>query len=178
MATVGPEETWVLELHHGSSPAGPDSQYAHLSMTLSLPGVQSNRHSILVQWLPEAQLRTPRASLNLRNNCQKIKYPSQLRRILDLKLRINSMCGFTLLKFLYLLAVLGLCCYLPALSRCGKWGPLSSCGARAPPCGGFSCCRAWALDGLPQLRCMGLAVLQHVRSSQARNWTRVPCTGR
>ena len=134
-----------MELHCGSSPAGPDSQYAHLSMTLSLPGVQSNRHSILVQWLPEAQLRTPRASLNLRNNCQKIKYPSQLRRILDLKLRINSMCGFTLLKFLYLLAVLGLCCYLPALSRCGKWGLLSSCGARAPPCGGFSCCRAWAL---------------------------------
>ena len=158
-----------MELHCGSSPAGPDSQYAHLSMTLSLPGVQSNRHSILVQWLPEAQLRTPRASLNLRNNCQKIKYPSQLQRILDLKLRINSMCGFTLLKFLYLLAVLGLCCYLPALSRCGKWGLLSSCGARAPPCGGFSCCRAWALDGLPQLWCMGLAVLQHVRSSQARN---------
>ena len=79
------------------------------------------------------------------------------------------MCGFTLLKFLSLLAVLGLCCYLPALSRCGKWGLLSSCGARAPPCGGFFCCRAWALDGLPQLWCMGLAVLQHVRSSQARN---------
>ena len=91
-----------MELHRGSSPAGPDSQCTHLSVTLSLPGVQSNRHSILVQWLPEAQLRTPRASLNLRNYYQKIKYSNQLRGILDLKLRINTMCGFTLLKITYL----------------------------------------------------------------------------
>ena len=91
-----------MELYRRSFPAGPDSQCAHLSVTLSLPGVQSNRHSILVQWLPEAQLRTPWASLNLRNYYQNIKYPSQLRRILDLKLRINTMCGFTLFKNFYL----------------------------------------------------------------------------
>ena len=27
-------------------------------------------------------------------------------------------------------------------SSCGKWGLLSSCSARPPPCGGFSCCGA------------------------------------
>ena len=69
------------------------------------------------------------------------------------------MCGFTLLKFLYLLAVLGLCCYLPALSRCGKWGPLSSCGAQAPPCG-------------------GLVALQQVGSFGIRDGTHVPCVGK
>ena len=30
-------------------------------------------------------------------------------------------------------------------SSWGEQGLLSSCGARASPCGGFSCCRAWAL---------------------------------
>ena len=29
-------------------------------------------------------------------------------------------------------------------SSCGKQGLLSSCGARASHCSGFSCCRAWA----------------------------------
>ena len=30
-------------------------------------------------------------------------------------------------------------------SSSGEWGLLSSCGALASHCGGFSCCRAWTL---------------------------------
>ena len=33
-----------------------------------------------------------------------------------------------------------------ALSSCGQQGLLYSCGARASHCGGFSCCRAQALE--------------------------------
>ena len=29
---------------------------------------------------------------------------------------------------------------------CGDWGLLSSCGAWASHCGGFSCCGSWALE--------------------------------
>ena len=32
-----------------------------------------------------------------------------------------------------------------AFSGCGRRGLLSSCGAGASHCGGFSCCGAWAL---------------------------------
>ena len=45
-------------------------------------------------------------------------------------------------KICLFLAVLGLCC-------CGEWGLLSSFGAQACHCGGFSGCREWAL-GLTQ----------------------------
>ena len=38
-------------------------------------------------------------------------------------------------------------------SNCGEWRLLSSCGARAPHCSGFSCHRAQALE------CVGSAVL-------------------
>ena len=44
---------------------------------------------------------------------------------------------------LFILAVLGLCCYVRALSSRGKSGLLSS-GTLASHCGGFSCCRAWS----------------------------------
>ena len=46
--------------------------------------------------------------------------------------------------YLFILAVLGLCCYVRAFSSCGKSG-YTSCGALASRCGGFSCRRAWSL---------------------------------
>ena len=36
-------------------------------------------------------------------------------------------------------------CCARAFSSCGEQGLLSSWGAQASHCGGFSCCRAWAL---------------------------------
>ena len=44
------------------------------------------------------------------------------------------------------LAALGLCCCKWAFSSCGEWGLLSTGGARASHRGGFSCCRARALE--------------------------------
>ena len=46
--------------------------------------------------------------------------------------------------FFFFLAVLGLCCCSGFFSSCGEWGLLSSCGARASHCAGFSHCRAQA----------------------------------
>ena len=47
--------------------------------------------------------------------------------------------------FIYLfLAALGLHCCAWAFSSCGERGPPPHCGARAPHCGGFSCCGAQA----------------------------------
>ena len=42
--------------------------------------------------------------------------------------------------------MLGLCCCTLAFSGCGEQGLLSSCGAQASDCSGFSCCRAGALE--------------------------------
>ena len=48
--------------------------------------------------------------------------------------------------FIYLfLAALGLRCCMRAFSSCGERGATLCCGARAPHCGDFSCCRARAL---------------------------------
>ena len=43
------------------------------------------------------------------------------------------------------MAVLGLRCCSWAFSSCSEHGLLSSRGAWASYCGGFSCCGAWAL---------------------------------
>ena len=49
------------------------------------------------------------------------------------------------ISFVYLfLAPLGLCCCVRVFSSCGEQGLLSSCGAPASHCGGFSSCRARA----------------------------------
>ena len=45
-----------------------------------------------------------------------------------------------------MLTGLGLCCCARAFSSCSDWGLLSSCHVRASHCGGFSCCRAQAVD--------------------------------
>ena len=48
--------------------------------------------------------------------------------------------------FIYLVwAVLGLRCCTQAFSSCGERGATLRCGAWAPHCSGFSCCRPWAL---------------------------------
>ena len=78
-------------------------------------------------------------------------------------------------------------------SSCGEQGLLSSRGARASHRGGSSCCGAWALaptDLSTAQYCGSWAreprpsgydawaqLLYHVRSSQTRGGTRVPCFG-
>ena len=56
---------------------------------------------------------------------------------------------FFLNKFIYFiylfLAALGLGCCVQAFSGCGERGATLRCGVQASHCGGFSCCRAWAL---------------------------------
>ena len=47
--------------------------------------------------------------------------------------------------FFFFLAVLGLRCCARAFSSCGEQGATLCCSAQASHCGGFSCCRAWAL---------------------------------
>ena len=54
-------------------------------------------------------------------------------------------------------------------------GATLCCGARASHCGGFSCCRAWALGAWASV----VAVCgMHVGSSWTRDQTCVPCIGR
>ena len=48
--------------------------------------------------------------------------------------------------FFNLLAVLGLCCCTWVFSSFGEWGLLSSCSVQSSYCGGFSCCKAQALE--------------------------------
>ena len=77
-------------------------------------------------------------------------------------------------------------------------GATLRCGVRASHCGGFSCCRAWALEHrlsncdtraqqlwltgsrmqAQQLWSMGLVSSRHVGSSRTRAQTSVPCIGR
>ena len=94
--------------------------------------------------------------------------------------------------FVYLiLAVLGLCCYAKAFSSCRKWGLGCSCSVRASHCGCFSNCRAPALGGWGSVIATrslqstssivvvhNLVAVQHVGSSQTRDWTHVPCITR
>ena len=61
-------------------------------------------------------------------------------------------------------------------SSCWERGLLSSGGAQAYHCGGFSCCRAQTLElGLSSLWPQGLVVWWHMGSSQTRDWTHVSC---
>ena len=50
-------------------------------------------------------------------------------------------------SFIYV-AMLGLHCCVWAFSSCREQGLFSSCVAWASHCGGFSCCRAWALGAV------------------------------
>ena len=48
--------------------------------------------------------------------------------------------AFVIIFLNYFLAVLGLCCCTWAFSNCGEQELISSCGAQASHCVGFSCC--------------------------------------
>ena len=56
----------------------------------------------------------------------------------------KSICLFKNLPIYF--GLLGLPCCVGFFSSCSKWGLLSSCGAQASHCGGFSYYRAWALE--------------------------------
>ena len=83
---------------------------------------------------------------------------------------------FFLIKFffLYFLSVLGLHCCTRAFSSCSNRGLLSSCGAWAPHCDGFSSCggQAWRQEGFSSC---SKWTLEHVGFSSygARAW--LPC---
>ena len=59
------------------------------------------------------------------------------------------------------LAVLGLRCCAKPFSSCSNWGLLSSWAVWASHCGGFSCCRAWALGHVGLRSCGAQAYLPH-----------------
>ena len=69
--------------------------------------------------------------------------------------------------YLFISAVVWLCCCTQAFSSCGKWGLLSGWGARGSLCSGFSCCRAGKLDAWASavavygLRSCGSWALEH-----------------
>ena len=78
-------------------------------------------------------------------------------------------------KIILFLAVLGLHCYAWAFSSSSKWGLLCSCGVQASHCGGFSCCRAWALGPRASVvQLMGLIVVAWGSRERAQ-W--LWCTG-
>ena len=60
----------------------------------------------------------------------------------DLALTFISLLKIFICLFLI---VLGPHCCVQIFSSYGEQGLLSSCGAQASHCGGFSCCTAWAL---------------------------------
>ena len=71
--------------------------------------------------------------------------------------------------FIYLLALLGLSC-AGFFSSCSEQGLLSSCSVMASHCGGFSCCRAWAL-GHVGFSSYGSWTLEHrLNGFDARAW--------
>ena len=81
-------------------------------------------------------------------------------------------------SFVYV-AMLGLQCCVWAFSRCREQGLFSSCVAWASHCGGFSCCRAWALGALASVAVTHwLSCPTALGSSPTRDQIRVPWIGR
>ena len=73
------------------------------------------------------------------------------------------------------------CFYAWTFSSCGEWGLLSSCGARASHCSGFSCGGVQALGHVGFSDCGIRAQLPQGMwdlSSWTRDRTCVPCIGR
>ena len=74
--------------------------------------------------------------------------------------------------------MLGPCCCSRAFSSRGEWGYSLDCGGQASDCSDF-CWAAWGLQHAGFGSCWGGAqLLCLVGSSQARDWTRVPCVAR
>ena len=72
------------------------------------------------------------------------------------------------------LVVLDLLCCVWTFSSCGEQGLLSSCGAQASYCSGFSIAKHRLLvSALQQSWPTGLVALQHVGSCQTRDQTSV-----
>ena len=93
--------------------------------------------------------------------------------------KVISRCSCFLIEFIYLLTTLGLWCCEQAFSSCRKWELLSSGGAQASHCSGFSCCRAQALA------CSASVVVAHTLNCSVargifpdRDRTYVPCIAR
>ena len=62
---------------------------------------------------------------------------------------------------------------------CCTWGLFSSCGVQASCCGGFYCCRVWAVGWRGFSSCGTWAEFpMYVESSWTRDQTHVPCIGR
>ena len=78
------------------------------------------------------------------------------------------------------LAALGLRCCMKAFSSCGERGLLSSCDARASPCGSFSCLQSTGSGdcGLQSLWRLGFIAPLLVGSSRTRDQTHLSCIGR
>ena len=83
-------------------------------------------------------------------------------------------------KFYLLLTALRLRSFVWVFSSCSDCGATLLCGMWASHCSGLSCYRAWALGTWVsvQLWLAGLVAPWHVRSSQTRDRTCVPCIGR
>lgn len=102
---------------------------------------------------------------------------------------VNAHLFYLFKKFCFWLRWI-FCCCLWSFSSCGEWGLLSRCGAWvsdwlllfvvgawALGCG-LSSCGLWALGAGSVAVCTGSSCLAALGSSQSRDWTRVPCTGR
>ena len=89
-------------------------------------------------------------------------------------------------KFIFILAVLSLCCHMWASSGCGQWGYSPAVVLGASFCSGFSCYRAQSLGDMGFSSCgscsvivgHGLSCSQHVSSFPTRNQTFVPYSGK
>ena len=78
------------------------------------------------------------------------------------------------LNFVYLLTFVcaGSLSLRGLFSSCGEQGLLSSCDVQDSPCGGFSCCRAWAV-GCPGFSSCGFWALEH-RLNSCGTWAQLP----
>ena len=94
-------------------------------------------------------------------SCGSPRFSSQMSSI-NFPLKCLALFKVFLKVYLFL-AVLDLCCCTWAFSSCREWGLLSSCHARASPCGGFSCYRAQALGP-------GASVVTALRLSSCGSW--------
>ena len=96
-----------------------------------MAGVLKKRENLDIQGRPQ------------RHACTERQQEGGRLQAKERRLRRNMSCWHL---FFFFLTVVGLCCCARGLSNCGKWVLPSSCSAGASHCGGFSCCRAQALE--------------------------------
>ena len=116
----------------------------------------------------ECLLRTCYKQAGVSTHCSLLKItmlPSSVRSNQVFLLNNSVTCSFFFFlyivlyylkkNYLYIFGCAGSLLLLGLFSSCVEWGRFSSCSARAFPCCGFSCCRAWAL------RCVSSVVMVH-----------------